>query len=123
MVLLFSIIFLYFAKKYIMSTDTLLGNAVKTQLGMGELFAVIQTGTNTPEEGQIWGFLEVQPDTVITSLTFKRNRDGAEVVVSRYNITTVGVMLIPPVYQGQSGKWVSVTAEGQIYVYGIEPIG
>lgn len=106
-----------------MSTDTLLGNAVKTQLGMGELFAVMQTGTNTPEEGQIWGFLEVQPETTITSLTFKRNRDDVEVVVSRYNITTTGVMLIPPVYQGYAGRWVSVTAEGQIYAYGIEPIG
>ena len=87
------------------------------------LFRSVSQSRYVPEEGQIWGFLEVQPETTITSLTFKRNRDDVEVVVSRYNITTTGVMLIPPVYQGYAGRWVSVTAEGQIYAYGIEPIG
>jgi len=99
-------------------------SAEKTQLGMGELFAILQSGTNTPEEGATWAFLEVQPDTVITEMKFTFARNNQEVTVTRYNITNQGVLLIPPVYQGKRGKWTSISlSAGQINCYGIDPIG
>ena len=106
-----------------MSNDTLIDAPDKVQLGMGELFAILQTGTNTPTEGQDWSFLEVQPDTVISSMTFKVAKTDEEIVVTRYNVTYTGVCLIPPVYQGKQGDWVSVTCVGQIYAYGRYAVG
>lgn len=99
-------------------------SAAKTQLGMGELFAILQSGTNTPSAGAKWDFLEVQPDTVITGLKFTYDDDDTEIEVTRYNLTIQGVLLIPPVYNQKSGTWTSVTlTEGQINCYGKNPIG
>lgn len=106
-----------------MPLDTLIDSPEKVQLGMGELFAIIETGVNTPSLNQNWAFLEVQPDTVITSLIFKDAKTNEETVVTRYNKTFLGVCLIPPVYNQRKGYWVSVSCEGQIYVYGDNAIG
>ena len=106
-------------------------SATKTSLGMGELWAIITTGTNIPdseifEGGKTvdWSLLEVQPDTIITEMKFKFDKTDEEVTVTRYNdIAIQGVLLIPPVYKQLSGKWTSITCEGQINCFGKFPIG
>ena len=113
--------------------DTFLDDtsAGKTSLGMGELWAIITTGVNVPDNAIYTNnksvdlsFLEVQPYSVITEMKFTFDNTSEEVTVTRYNdIAIQGVLLIPPVYQQLSGKWTSITCEGQINCFGKYPIG
>lgn len=97
-------------------------NADKAQLGMGGLYKIIQSGTNVMPADEDWSFLEVQPDTVITGLKFTPDKTGDEETVSAFNITNIGVLLIPPVYKKRVGKWTEVSiSDGQINIYGLEP--
>lgn len=98
-------------------------SAEKVQLGMGELFNILTTGTNTATESETWAFLEIAPDTEITSLTFEY-LDGGTEIVTRYNLPAyLTTTLIPPVFKQKRGSWISVTCEGQVNCYGLNPIG
>lgn len=105
------------------------GQATKAMLGMGELFAIHQGGTITPDENQDFGFLEIQDGTIITALTFQPDPfpdiDGYDPIeVTKYNVTVQGTLLIPPVYNQQNGSWTSIeTTGGQVNIYGKNPIG
>lgn len=100
-------------------------SASKTQLGMGELFSILQVGTHVEPADESWAFLEVQDGTEITELEFTYDRNNVTVVVTKFNnIVIDGVVLIPSVYKQQSGRWTKITiASGQINCYGKNPIG
>jgi hypothetical protein len=105
-------------------------SAEKTQLGMGELWAIITTGTNVPDttvyignKTADWSFLEIAADTVITAMEFTPDDGSGAIAVTRYNTTFLNNTLMPPVYGQKSGSWTSITCEGFISCYGKFPIG